>query len=115
MNSKTAFSKGYKAPLSKRNWPSTQKFLYFAKEYLLSLMSTKSEPLHTTRRKTAILGFVNNVNSIFYLYENYVLNPSCDIHYLSMYKWSQDHLELFFGCIRQCGRFNNNALYANRF
>ena len=30
------------------------------------------------------------------------------IKYLLTYKFSQDHIELFFGAVRSCGGFNNN-------
>ena len=107
-NSKIISAKGFKSPTSSKNWHCIKPFLLRAKDYLLSLKTTSDTPLYASRRKTAVIGLVNNINSLIWLYEKHVSNPVSDISYLLMYKWSQDHIELFFGCIRQCGRFCNN-------
>lgn len=59
-----------------------------------------------TVNKTGFLGLMINIESLKTLFESIVKTHK--IQYLSTYRLSQDHLELFFGCIRRHGGHNNN-------
>lgn len=53
----------------------------------------------------AALGFIVNTYSIINLATELLDN---NLHYFLPYKFSQDHLEMFFSCIRLQGGGNNN-------
>lgn len=59
-----------------------------------------------SQRKTGFLGFIVSLNSILQFYSQFV--ETDDLKHLRIYKFSQDHLELFFGSIRAHGGHNNN-------
>ena len=64
--------------------------------------------MYTTRRKTGFVGFLVAIKSTKELFHNLVETVDAPLKYLLMYKFSQDHLELFFGAVRSAGGFNNN-------
>lgn len=96
----------YKRPISDRNKDFTFSYLNYAKNYILGL--TEDNDLVTQcGRKTGFLGFLICVESINNLYTDLVLNTS-SLRYISTYKISQDHIEIFFSAIRgRCGSNNN--------
>lgn len=65
-------------------------------------------PLLKSKRKTGFLGFLICVNSLKNYYYEYIENTSPLLKYIISYKFSQDHLEMFFSIIRSKGGFNNN-------
>jgi len=108
LNSRNPFGKGYKAPLRPANESSWQPFLNKATAYLLSLKNAANEPMYTTKRKTAFLGLLCTISSVKSMYSEYVAREGAPMKYLLTYKFSQDHLELYFGAIRaSCGSNNN--------
>lgn len=56
--------------------------------------------------KTGFLGFLICLESLKVLFSRLV--ETNVMKYIATYRLSQDHLELFFGCIRQKGGYNNN-------
>lgn len=56
--------------------------------------------------KTGFLGFLVCLESLKILFSRLI--DSNIMKYMATYRLSQDHLELFFGCIRQRGGYNNN-------
>ena len=78
--------------------------------YLLSLKTKATPPqfLSTTQRKTFIIGFVACVKSTICMATEMVSAPTNPFKYLLTYKFSQDHIELLFSCIRSKGGWNNN-------
>lgn len=48
------------------------------------------------------------IKSLLEIYNNLVVSQDI-LQYISCYKFSQDHIELFFGCIRAKGGCNNNS------
>ncbi|CAK9291650.1 unnamed protein product [Gordionus sp. m RMFG-2023] len=48
------------------------------------------------------------MKSILGIGRELLLGPNPKLKYLLTYKTSQDHLELFFSCLRSRGGFNNN-------
>lgn len=74
--------------------------------YLKSLKLITGKNILESSRKLGYLGFLIgaiNLKNIFY---RYVID--CKISFLLTYKFSQDHLELFFSAIRSMGGLNNN-------
>ncbi|CAB4038383.1 THAP domain-containing 9, partial, partial [Paramuricea clavata] len=113
LNSRCPRAKGHKQPLRPKSKDTWEDYLKSTAEYLLSLVgkqgkNKEQELLSTHRRKTFIVGFVatikstiNMANEMFSLKEN-------PFAYLLTYKFSQDHMELLFSCIRSKGGWNNN-------
>ena len=64
--------------------------------------------MYLTPRRTGFLGFACSIESIIKLFEDLVLAPNAPMTYLLTYKFSQDHIELFFSAVRGRGGFNNN-------
>ena len=75
--------------------------------YLLSLKDPDMYRLSQHRRKTFIIGFVSFAKSNLSIAEKLLFRSGNPYNYLLTYKLSQDHLELFFSCVR--GGFNNNS------
>lgn len=74
------------------------------KTYLLSLNTVDGMPLHKSRRKTFIIGFLSTFQSILSL-SSELLGP---YQYIITFRFSQDHIETLFSKIRRMGGFNNN-------
>ena len=64
--------------------------------------------MHQTRRKTGFIGFLVAIRSTQNLFASLVERNEAALKYRLTYKFSQDHLELFFGAVRSAGGFNNN-------
>ncbi|XP_050065652.1 uncharacterized protein LOC126554634 [Aphis gossypii] len=75
-------------------------------EYLLKLTNIEGKFLYLIPRKTFILGFAVAVKSIFSIADE--LFYTTEYKYILTYKFSQDHLEMFFLKIRQSFGNNNN-------
>lgn len=56
--------------------------------------------------KTGFLGFLVCLENLKVLFSRLIETKM--MKYIATYRLSQDHLELFFGCIRQRGGYNNN-------
>ena len=108
LNSKNPLAKNYKAPLKVNNMNQWMPFLNETREYITQLKNADGLPMTSTRRKTAFIGFLMAIDSVTALFNRLVLQPQPSLKYLLTYKLSQDFLELFFGCIRAKGGFNNN-------
>ena len=65
-------------------------------------------PKHKTKRKTGFVGFLVATESVKLLLKELMERDEAPMNYLLTYKFSQDHLELFFGAIQSAGGFNNN-------
>ena len=64
--------------------------------------------MHFTQRRTGFVGLLCDMVSVRHLFRSLVAGDDPALKYLLTYKLSQDHLELFFGAIRQRGGWNNN-------
>ena len=100
--------RGFKQPITTSNFEYLQSNAIKLSEYLLQLKDAKNEPLVNHRRKTFILGFVSTAKSVINLAAELLNREVRPYDYFLTYKVSQDHLELFFCCIRSRGGFNNN-------
>ena len=108
LNSRNPFGRGTKAPVNRDNFESHKKILNDCKEFLLGLTDAAGVPLHQGPRKTGFLGLILSMQSFIQLHEKLVLAEDGPLSYLLAYKFSQDHLELFFSAVRARGGFNNN-------
>ena len=106
LNAKNPFAKGQKAALSLANQDEWQRFFSNVKKYLLTLLDYNRTPLYASQRGQAILGFIISTTSTEGLAME--LLGSGKLKYLLPYKYSQDHLEMFFSKIRRRGGWNNN-------
>lgn len=108
LNSRNPLGKGTKAPLNKKNKDRMLKVLKDAEAFILGITDVGGKPIYLTPRRTGFIGFVASIKSIIKLFEDLVLSPNAPMSYLLTYKFSQDHLELFFSAVRGKGGFNNN-------
>lgn len=96
--------------MNEENKQYISEFLIYFKEYVENLAyvnntnNTNNEYLLKSQRKTGFLGLIICLTNLLKLYE--ILKPY--ILYLLSYKFSQDHLEVFFSAMRSRGGFNNN-------
>ena len=105
LNGKNPHAVGYKAPLANFNKNLWTAFFNKAMHYLLSLYDCKKTPLYLSTRGTPVIGFIVSMKSASGLAEELI---GSGFQYLLPYKFSQDHLEMFFGKVRQRGGWNNN-------
>ena len=107
LNSRNPLAKGYKAPLRLQNESCWRPFLMYACDYLRGLKLSNGQPVHQSLRKTGVISFVLSISSVCVLFDTLV-RQQATLHYLLTYKYSQDHLELFFSLVRSRGGSNNN-------
>lgn len=72
-----------------------------------TVFEIKKVPLHKCAANTGVIGLLVCLNSMEYLCNTRIVETK-SMSYLTMFKFSQDHIELFFGKIRSLGGFNNN-------
>ncbi|KAG8307101.1 THAP domain containing 9 [Homalodisca vitripennis] len=105
MNSRDPFGRGYKGPMKLENKANDDLMLKKADNYL-SKLKIGGQSILNHARKTFALGFLSNIKSFCILRDRLLVLE--DFKYLLSYKFSQDHLELFFSCIRSRGGNNDN-------
>jgi hypothetical protein len=98
LNSRNVNDTGLKAPLSKENLAETEAFVANVKKELLYKRNAHLKSIYETRKGTSILGLICCAKSFVGLGKT-LLNDD-KVPYLLGYKFSQDHLELFFNAIR---------------
>ncbi len=110
LNSRNPLGNGYKTPVKLDNKSVWEEIFTSSAHYLLSLKTKATPPqfLSTTQRKTFIIGFVACVKSTICMATEMVSAPTNHFKYLLTYKFSQDHIQLLFSCIRSKGGWNNN-------
>ena len=109
LNSRNPLGKGFKQPLRPETRETWEQILTESAQYLLNLKqnSEASKLLVTHKRKTFILGFVVTIKSTIEMADE-MFSLSYPFKYILTYKFSQDHIELLFSCIRSMGGWNNN-------
>ena len=108
LNSRYAYARGFKHPIRIQNLEGIEKTFIATSEYLLALNSTERQLLVYSRHKTFILGFVMTMKSIILIAKELLVATERPFNYILTYKFSQDHIELLFACIRGRGGSNNN-------
>lgn len=105
-NSKNPLGTFNKAPMSQKNYSVWRPLFESAFEYILKLKDSTGKLLVSTGRKTAFIGYLIAIQSFIYLYDSLI--ETRYLGYLLTYKFSQDHLELFFCAIRSGNKLFNN-------
>ncbi|CAB3997104.1 DNA transposase THAP9 [Paramuricea clavata] len=108
LNSRNPLGKGSKQPLKLANKLKWEAELIMIANYLLSLKSRDGQLLISHKRKTFILGFVTCIKSNIEMATTMLTQDIDPFKYLLTYKFSQDHIEILFSCIRARGGWNNN-------
>lgn len=103
LNSRNTFAKGFKSPLKVSNEAAWRSTILTEVEYLKGITDVSGKSMLKTRRYVPFIGFITAVDSIIQIFDMYVKAPGSQLRYLLTYKFSQDHLELFFCAIRSCG------------
>lgn len=107
LNSRNFFSRSeYGQALSNKNFDMYSKKILEYIDYLKQLTDTSGTLLINTRRKTGFLGLIVCLTCVQTLYRDLVITNY--LKFILTYKLSQDHIETFFGAVRQRGGFNNN-------
>lgn len=97
LNSRNPLGKGYKAPIKPSTKHRAETILKDAETLLRQLkvqQYDKMVPLHTTKKKTTIYGFIANGISALNIYNELVERTDAPCRYLLTYKLSQDHSAL---------------------
>lgn len=105
LNSKSKFGRGFKAPITPRNRSEIEDIYNEFSSYLLNLEDGNHSMLHTSRRKTFVVGFICTFNALLLLSDDLFAD---DFTYLSTFRASQDFVETLFSKIRRMGGHNNN-------
>lgn len=106
LNSRNPFAKGFKRPIFSHNIPYIQRKINEWISYLTDLKTANNIPLRFTRRKCFVIGFIMSLKSVLSVAIDLLETPF--YRYILTFKFSQDHLELFFGKIRLRLGCNNN-------
>ena len=109
LNSRSPVAKGFKRPLRPECKETWEDILKTTANYLLSLRANNEaqQLLAMHARKTFVLGFVTTIKSTIEMADEMFAIEE-PFKYLLTYKFSQDHIELLFSCIRAKGGWNNN-------
>lgn len=113
LNSMEADSRGFKRPLSRDNFKKAKALFESSKQYIHSLKLIDGTPILSSKNKTGFLGFIVAMESFCAIFSEYCQNQTI-LPALFTYRFSQDHLEMFFGAIRSKSGSNNNP-NANQF
>lgn len=108
LNSKTDDAIGFKRAFAPHNKEEYFSFIRQAISYFqqLKLESNGKKNILETRSKTPFFGFILDLKNFQMLYNIYV--ESNILPYIPTFRFSQDHLELLFGCIRSMFGCNDN-------
>lgn len=77
-------------------------------KYISGLKFDSKQYVVEANRKTGFIGIATCLQSILNIYDMYINCENLLLKFLSVYKCSQDHIELFFESIRSHGGYNNN-------
>ncbi|CAG9789006.1 unnamed protein product [Diatraea saccharalis] len=104
-NCKQPFGKGFKSPMRLENMDVWTSIFNETREYLCKL-KVNGSPMLQHRRKIPCLGLIIDTFS-FSQFALDLLQKGI-VKYFLTYKCSQDHLEMFFSCLRVAGGHNDN-------
>ena len=112
LNSRNPIAKGFKAPFRPNSKDPWEEIFMSTANYLLSLEihtpEGTSHLLSTSQHKTFVIGFMACIKSTISMATQMFSLPTNPFEYLLTYKFSQDHVELLFSCIRARGGWNKN-------
>ena len=108
LNSRNPYGRGYKSPIRLSNLALGEEVFQDTAQYLLGLKTNENQLLVHSRRKTFVLGFMITMRSTAAIARLLLHRDENPFQYVLSYRFSQDHIELLFACIRGKGGFNNN-------
>ena len=108
LNSRTPRASGYKSPLRSNNIGMCEKSLRETADMLLGATTGKGHKIINSRRKTGFICFAASIKSILAISRGLLQRPINPLKYVLTYRFSQDHLEVFFSCVRGRYGWNNN-------
>lgn len=108
LNSRKITATGYKKAMCKDNICTIKQFYSDFCTYIFGLKDKDGGLIITSRRKTGPLGLVMALKSAICLYDTYIGCDTPILEYIPLHKLGQDHLELFFGNLRDHGGHNDN-------
>ena len=106
LNSSTKFGSWSKAPLNKNNTGYWMNAMSECEQYIKGLQDLSGRKIVETGRKIGFISFLVNFQSVRSIFFHFVENGP--LEYLLTFKFCQDHLEAFFGCIRARVGCGNN-------
>lgn len=106
-NSMYKNDQNFKKPLSIENFDLYHEAFNYIDDYIRTLKLTDGSNLLQSRCKTGFLGFLVALESFKGIYTTYVVE-SGELDEIFTYRFSQDHLEHFFGTMRSKNGSNNN-------
>jgi len=65
-------------------------------------------PIYVSGRKMFVVGFIVGIKSVLEMSYKLLYKTQSPLKFVLTYKVFQDHLELFFACVRSRGGCNNN-------
>ncbi len=99
LNSKSPMGRLYKAALSNKKIEETEKVFKEAEGMYSSLEAEGGVKIVHSKIKCGFLGLLADIQTVRRLYV-FIREGQLNMTYLPCYKFSQDHLELLFNCIR---------------
>lgn len=107
LNSRNIYNKNPgKHAISRSNLKSMKIKVNHLVHYFESL-TINGTPILKTKQNTGFLGLITGLRNMIAIAED-LFATFHNFDFLLTYKFSQDHLETFFSCIRRLGGFNNN-------
>lgn len=103
LNSMKETAIGFKRPISPETAKEFFKFFDDSINYIKGLKLANGKSILKTKSKTPFLGFIMDMDNFRIFYMEYV--QSGILPYIITFRFSQDHLELLFACIRQMVRW----------
>ncbi|CAG4923136.1 unnamed protein product [Colias eurytheme] len=107
LNSYSVRPPGWKKAICMNNYGLVEALFEKAEKYIRTLRFSDGTFVIESQRKTGFIGLIVDMKSALELFKKLVLENAILV-YLPIYKFSQDHIELFFSAIRARGGFNNN-------
>lgn len=112
LNVRNPLGKGFKSSLRKNNEHIWRPRILNEINYLKQLKLSNNQPIYLSARNTGFIGFYTAVISTLAIFDKYVKPIDAPLKMLMSYKFSQDHLELFFAAIRAKGGWCPNPTAA---
>lgn len=98
---------GFKRPITLETHRELFNRFEEAIDYIKDLrVEGESHTIFSSISKTPFVGFFNNMKNFMKLFRDYVQTDKTKM--LVTHRFSQDHIETLFGCIRSMGGFNDN-------
>ena len=108
VNSRSPRVSGFKAPLRKSSMNMSETALVRTANMLLGAKSLKGQKMIYSRRKPGFIGMVVSIKSVISIAKGMFSRPINPPSYILTYRFSQDHIEVLFSCIRAKHGWNNN-------